>query len=114
MDAVKFLEEWQRMCDATECTQCGAKYCCIYSNGNAPYKMRAHNDFIKIVSDWSTDHPRKTRLQDFLEKYPNAKILESGVPKVCASLLGYCDKCETFCENGSRDCFACWNKPLEE
>ena len=110
MDAVKFLEEWKRMCDVTECAQCGAKYYCLYSNGNAPYKMMAHNDFVKTVCDWSESHPRKTRLQDFLEKYPNAPLNNDGFPdSTCPFHLGYePESCD------GKHCVECWNKPLGE
>lgn len=114
MDAVKFLEEWERMCDVTECTQCGAKYYCLYSDVSTPYKMGgAHNDFVKTVCDWSESHPRKTRLQDFLEKYPNATLNYDVTPiGVCCSLLGYCDVCR--CAYTDKNCRECWNEPLEE
>ena len=42
-------------------------------------------------------HPKKTRLMDFLEKHPNARVnAENGLPFVLPRLLGYCqaDNCD--------------------
>lgn len=42
-------------------------------------------------------HPKKTRLIDFLEKHPNARVnAENGLPFVLPRLLGYCraDNCD--------------------
>ena len=71
----------------------------------------AESKIDKIIQ-WSKDNPRKTRSQDFLEKYPNATTFESGTPKVCASALGYCEHC-MIGYDGDRDCDACWNEPVE-
>lgn len=52
------------------------------------------------------DH--KTRFQDFLEKYPNARIIYgTNTPAVCCSYIGYCNDC-----NGHTDCGDCWNEPV--
>lgn len=71
----------------------------------------AESEIDKIIQ-WSKNHPRKTRLQDFKEKYPNADTFEDGTPKVCASVLGYCEKC-AIVGDYSRDCDACWNETVE-
>ena len=61
--------------------------------------------------DWSQEHPRKTMLQDFLEKYPYAKLRNDGTPEgICPDILGYEDG-ESWCD---RKCVKCWNRPLEE
>lgn len=71
MDAVNFLKEFKRMCQSYQrCAICplnDTEYCVMlpfYDIGE---------DIVRIVEQWSKDHPQKTRLQDFLEKYPNAK-----------------------------------------
>lgn len=63
-----------------------------------------------IVEKWAAEHPRKTRMQDFLEKFPKAEMdEEDGVPKICAKRLGYTIDCpESF------DYVECWNMPVEE
>lgn len=71
-------------------------------------------DRVKFVEEWSKTHPRKTRLQDFLEKFPNAKINEHGFPKdTCCMCVGYCESCDKPYHNES-DCYFCWKEPLEE
>lgn len=64
---------------------------------------------VEFVERWSKNHPQKTRLQDFLEKYPNAPIEVDGTPKVCCENLGYSKDC-----NAEVDCVSCWNKVMEE
>ena len=63
MDAVKFIEERNRMC-STIVTMCSAI--------NA-------NEQIAIVEKWSAEHPRKTRQSVFLEQWPCAKVDDNGV-----------------------------------
>lgn len=58
----------------------------------------------------SKEHPQRTRLQDFLGKYPNAQMCESGLPSACCMSLGYCKSCD----DQEIDCEACWNMPVEE
>lgn len=56
------------------------------------------------------EHQVKTILQDFLEKYPNAMLDESGVPKTCPNALGYTKENGCVYDGNCRDC---WNRPLE-
>ena len=96
MDALRFLEEYNRM----------------KLNDPKAYdyiKNIADNEsLVEYVIKWSKDNPPKTRLQEFLEKYPNA-ILKNGVPeRLCPYDLGYKVE-ECF---GSNNCLKCWNKPV--
>lgn len=113
MDAVEFLREKTRMCDSfgTEEHSCET---CRLSHANNGTRM-ACSDFIykspemavSIVEKWSKEHPRKTRLTDFLEKHPKAPLCSKGYPKACADYSGYTDIC-------IHDCSKCWNTPLED
>lgn len=67
-------------------------------------------NFVNAVEQWSKEHPQKTRLQDFKEKYPNMKLRDSGIPWACCSYLGYCESCNEAKSN----CAVCWNTPVEE
>lgn len=72
MDAVKFLQERNRM----------------YESGAATPSIGLEDDYdpvnaVKIVEKWSAAHPRKTRQSVFLEQYPEASISEHGVLLVC-------------------------------
>ena len=63
----------------------------------------------QILAKWAKEHPQKTMLQDFMEKYPNAAVDFDGTPACCASDLGYCNKGDEPCP----DCVKCWNRLLE-
>lgn len=67
---------------------------------------------VDIVEKWSKEHPRKTFLQDFLEKYPNAPLSKEGIPETCAISLGL--KKETIEGCYEKECKDCWNTPVEE
>lgn len=111
---MKFVEAFKtvkRMCDIEHCLTCplsednnGTKESCCYFMIQFPEKAE------KIITKWAEEHPQKTILQDFLEKYPNAKLNEEGFPKFCPFTLGFCD-------NGCEVCVDvkdCWNRPLED
>lgn len=107
MDAVEFLKEANRMCCSLGCDKCelNSPGCNVMGMGSNPC------DVVKVVEQWSKDHPRKTRLQDFLEKFPKAPI-SKGVPyRVCQRDVGY--MCEQECNRGKK-ISACWNEPVEE
>lgn len=126
MDAVEFLEELTRMCKMytkeepfESCNPC-EKTCPLYelefnsmnkdeSNTGIFYLMKNESDtLVNIVERWSIEHPRKTRLDDFKEKYPNAQFQQNGYPYVNPCNLGYlhggCAEC---------DYKSCWDEPIE-
>ena len=72
MDAVKFLEERKRMYESGAITPC----------------IEPEDDYnpvnaVKIVEEWSTAHPRKTRQDVFLEQWPEADEDKDGVCNIC-------------------------------
>lgn len=91
MDAVKFIEERNRMCGTM----------------SEVWGVDAEQ-IVKNTQEWSAAHPRKTRQSVFLEQYPTAKIDESGCLDVCPYLVsathrnkyGGCAKYGSQC----RDC----------
>lgn len=110
MDAVKFIKEWKRICNKTDCVSCPLS---VKNNeSEMPCNMFMQNfpkKAIELVEKWSAEHPQKTRLKDLFEKYPNVQLEEnSGMPKTCAMDLGYCKNCPK-----SMDCEECWNMPVE-
>lgn len=112
MDAVKFLEELHRMCLATD----GCRTCAIRHAGDyCPSYLPKIEETVATVEKWSAEHPKKTRLQDFLEKHPNALVDKNGVPFMRPATLGYCDvkECE-WCKQYYVSSCICWNLPLEE
>lgn len=120
MDAVKFLKELKRMCENTDaCSGCPARFlrsgffACKLEHIPESYEGFAFDDLVSFVEKWSAEHPVKTRLMDFLEKFPNASLGSSGTPLYLPRPFGYCDRetCQGCDHWGSSDC---WNLPLEE
>ena len=72
MDAVKFLQERERMC----------------KSGAATPGIGLEDDYdpviaVKVVEEWSAAHPRKTRQSVFLGNYPCARIESQSVLYAC-------------------------------
>lgn len=119
MTALEFLREWHRMCQKYPfCIDCPME---DSSSRNCMPCKWIFNDIEKVVSivkKWSEEHPRKTLLQDLLEKYPNVELKYNKFPEICPYSLGYAtneecclDTDEQFC---SEECEECWNRTLEE
>lgn len=87
MDAVKFIEECNRMCKSfgDRCTGCPAsnacknELCCAFDQGSTLDATAQ----IAIVEEWSAAHPRKTRQSVFLEQWPEAEIDKCGCLMLC-------------------------------
>lgn len=110
MDTLKFLKEFKRMCDCYSggfCAGCPRKESA--SCDSSTMNDKELTELIADVEKWSEEHPKKTRLQDFQEKHPNAYMLDCGIPVSCCYDLGYCrdDGCILDCEK-------CWNMPAKE
>lgn len=105
MDVSVFFKELKRMCQSLGCKDCPIRgsngKCRVLNPGNI-------GEVVPIVEQWSKEHPQKTRLDDFKEKYPNANLDEHGVPECCCAKLGYVRNC------GKTTCEECWNMPLED
>lgn len=120
MDAVKFLKERKRMCDSFRDSSCEG--CLIYAidigTGCFGFQDDHPKQTVEIVEKWAEEHPRKTILQDFLEKYPNAELIHNKFPEICPHSLGYATNKECFLDTDeqfvSEECEECWNRPLEE
>lgn len=89
MDAVKFIEERNRMCKSFD------KYCygCPAWDGSCKLEPGSYlkceaDKAVKIVEEWSAAHQRKTRQSVFLEQYPDARIDKTtGVLTICPAEL---------------------------
>ena len=112
MDALKFFKEFDRMCNYysnENCRGCPRETeptCGITDLGPEGIKK-----LINDVDQWSKEHPQRTRLEDFKEKYPHAMMETDGTPTICCIDLGYRQyDCDPLKEN----CVDCWNMPVEE
>lgn len=80
MDAVKYIKELCRMCDAHEhCELCPAKECECQSLENMVKDTR----IVAIVEKWSASHPAITRQDIFKKAYPNAATDVNGALVIC-------------------------------
>ena len=115
---IDFFSELQRLCDSRiECTADAAnkEQCPLYSFCRQSLTIRAEEIITAVenLQKWSDEHPKKTYIQDFLEKFPKAQIDSDGSPFACRKKLyggvrpndKRCDRRET-CKN-------CWNEPME-
>ena len=78
------------------------------------YGGRNCNDFVvlhpaeasAIIDKWCAEHPQKTYLQDFLEKFPKASVALVG----CRVAIYEGETCST----PERNCADCWNEVMSE
>lgn len=119
MDAVKFIEERNRMCAANKegCAGCPANSeTCFVSLGSSLYA----GEQVKIVEKWSAEHPRKTRQKRFLEMFPNAARDARDVLNICPKLVDVDVSCTDDETERTGLCKACddcreeyWDKEKE-
>ena len=116
MDAIEFIKERNRMCDYYKSKghckdkSCPASYHCCLDFLSVEY------DGFKLVDDvekFSSEHPKKTMLRDFLEKFPNAK-LEGDCPLGCPYIFGYTSINDDYNVCPGHTCLECWSRPVEE
>lgn len=80
MDAVEFIRERNRMCKHFRgCNQCPADGMIC----STIWEMNDAEKLVQVVEQWAKEHPYKTRQSEFLERWPTAKIDESGYLDVC-------------------------------
>ena len=113
MDAVKCIEERDRMCKrfGDRCTGCPAsdacnnELCCAFDQGSTLDATAQ----VAIVEEWSAAHPRKTRQSVFLEQYPEAAALdEYGVLRICPMGISAAHRgIDGLCKNPERPCMDC-------
>ena len=101
MDAVKFIEERNRMC-GTMSEVWGVDAAQI----------------VKNTEEWSATHPRKTRQSVFLEQYPETVIDSYGVLQFCPTSISAAHRDSNgACKNPERLCRDCrhefWMQEVE-
>ena len=73
------IKDLKRMCAAyldNDCYGCPLDSCTEF-----PCDLSDNAD--EIVDNWVKEHPAKTYMQDFFEKFPNAPKEKNGTPKIC-------------------------------
>lgn len=118
MDAKKFLEEARRLCEVHEsCVECFFyEGRCLFGKMPMGWESKEIERVVPLVEQWSEEHPKKTRLQDFLEKYPNAPIGRDGTPYFMPWNLGYCGDTPCYaCEKAEgKPTRWCWEQEVDE
>lgn len=112
MDAVKFIEERNRMCKSfdTGCYGCPASncegellYCAVGQDSTVDAKAQ-----IAIVEKWSSAHPHKTRQSVFLEQWPEAEVDDNGILTLCPAPISSTHRNEYGgCANYGAKCTDC-------
>lgn len=120
MDAVKFIEERNRMCDSLfGCEGCPAN---SQEDGLGECFVGIKSKYtpeqqIEIVDKWSATHPRKTRQSVFLEQYPDALLDKFGVMRMCPMAISADYRDSDECKNPERSCVDCqrefWMQEVE-
>lgn len=98
MDAVEFLRERRRMCNAQDdCGTCPIGIVCDDYFVNHNYSQEKASGMVSTVEQWAKEHPIKTRQSVFFEQWPDARIhKEDGLPMASpcdldSKLAGKCE-----------------------
>lgn len=84
MDAVEFLRERRRMCNAQDdCDTCPISLVCADYFVDHNYSQEEASGMVSTVEQWAKEHPVKTRQSEFLKHYPGARITIDGFLHAC-------------------------------
>lgn len=117
MDVLKMVKEWTRLCESMTYCECCPVGCYLPDGaGVCPANGTTVNisNIFKAVEKRAAENPPKTILQDLLEKYPDTKLDDQGIPcDICPSNLGFSDnpKCPSPEEN---ICIECWGMSVDD
>lgn len=123
MDAVNFLKERARMCEANQTGEMTCENCAAYKGVSQCYKLgepKAPEKMVAIVEQWAAEHPIKTRQSVFLERYPEAAISKDGAIAICPLAISAAYRHGNgACNKGNSDtCADCkrqfWSAEVEE
>ena len=114
MDAVEFLRERRRMCNAQDnCDTCPIGIVCDDYFVNHNYSQEKASGMVSTVEQWAKEHPIKTRQSEFLKHYPDARML-FGYLNICP--MDVFGDTEINCNN--QPCNQCkkdfWSAEVEE
>lgn len=116
-----FLAELQRLCDSRDRCMANAankEQCPMFGfceDALTRIGIKDATKLIEAIQKWSDEHPKKTYVQDFFEKFPNApkdKSAKGEYPDACRNLIygGGCPKIESRIDC----CYKCWNEPMND
>lgn len=110
MDAIEFFKAMKRMCgryDAAHCEECPLEdHACGLTVSKTFAELKA---MIELVEKWAAEHPAKTRQSELLKLFPEAKMDDEGVCKVCPAYVRLGD-CDHDCPSPDTNCYDCRRK----
>lgn len=113
LDSLGRMRDEAISCLNVDCTLCPlSKYASGSGFNCRVFEIECPIEATKIVRKWAEEHPRKTRRDVLLEKFPNVVLNKKGQPCVCAQMLGLRDY-DNICED-KEECLQCWNMEVEE
>lgn len=120
MDAVKYFKIKNRMtkgcAENSNCSQCVLNINNNpYGEGCSAFEKQHPEEAVAAVEKWAEEHPPKTRMSDFLEEFPRARVLKCGYDEYIDICPVYIDNTRT-CPNGKcKKCkFEYWNEEVED
>ena len=97
------IKDLKRMCEFhRDCSKCE-----LYKAFETCGVCFLPDSLDEIVDKWVEEHPVKTYVMDFFEKFPNAAKTDNGLPVCCWTHL-YGDEVECLGE-----CEECWNQEMK-
>ena len=107
MDAAKFIEERNRMCNSFEsCSNCPLNKDGIFCYASMEkHSQVSAEEVVQLVEEWTKESPRKTRQDAFLEQFPNAQCID-GILVFCPRWIDTCFSC-LIDDNNNVDCATC-------
>ena len=100
------IHDYARMCRSFggRCSICPLNKLMGYTKNCGGVLFIHASEASAIIDKWCAEHPQKTYLQDFLEKFPNAKLYDDGEP-----LADACDVYGDVFDCKGHKCCDCWN-----
>lgn len=86
MDAVEFLKTLSRMCNR-ECCNCEFRKRLSVFETCTSWRKTHPEEAVAIAEKWAAAHPIKTRQSVFLEQYPETRLMQDGIIKICPSAV---------------------------
>ncbi len=115
---INFLMAQKRLCSSQGYCQQRNKNdnCPLYAFCNRSpnnYSVAKVKEAIEAMQKWSDEHSKKTYVQDFFEKFPDAQSYSDGSPVICRKIIY--GRIRPPFENCSYigACYKCWNEPME-
>lgn len=109
--AMATIHDYARMCRSFggRCSICPLNKLMGYTKNCGGVLFIHASEASAIIDKWCAEHPQKTYLQDFLEKFPKAEKMGNGLPYISpCRLYGEVFKCTV------RGCSGCWNAVMPD